>query len=347
MWNRVGMKILCASLAVVLLAGCTGAHKEGISRYDDFDAVKIDQMVGNNISGTTFEKTIICLNARRESRRVTAVTNVTITTVTNPVVAAVTNQTISLSTNLLYTVMTNLAAQLSALAATTPEVEAAAAATIETNTIAALTPQGASISTNVTVSLANNLSSTATPNQTAANAQQVRTFNSQITTSSNNLSISLLTNIVVTGETNIVVAYVTNYSVAQLTNTAIVPTNYLARDYYLYTEMTPPADFTLQSGESLVVLADGVRYGLTQTPSSGAFLGRKRFTSGLYRVTPETLVAIGNAKDVRVRFKGVNSAIERSMSSGSRQNFKDFLVKYFAPEPVIVLPAQKVATATR
>ena len=340
------MKILCVSLALALLVGCTGAHKEGISRYDDFDAVKIDQMVGNNISGTTFEKTIICLNARRESRRVTAVTNMNVTTITNPVVAAVTNQTISLSTNLLYTVMTNLAAQTSGLAATTPEAEAAAA-TIETNTIAALTPQAASLSTNVTISLANNQSATTAPNQSAANAQQVRTFNSQITTSSNNLSISLLTNIVVTGETNIIVAYVTNYSVAQLTNIVIVPTNYLARDYFLYTEMTPPADFTLQSGESLVVLADGVRYGLTQVPSSGAFLGRKRFTSGLYRVSPETLIAIGNAKDVRVRFKGVNSAIERSMSSGSRQNFKDFLVRFFAPEPVIVMPARKIASVSR
>ncbi len=347
MWNRVGMKILCVSLALALLVGCTGAHKEGISRYDEFDAVKIDQMVGNNISGTTFEKTIICLNARRESRRVIAVTNANVTTITNAVVAAVTNQTISLSTNLLYTVMTNLAAQTSGLTATTPEAEAAAAATIETNTIAALTPQAASLSTNVTISLANNQSATAAPNQSAVSAQQVRTFNSQITTSSNNLSISLLTNIVVTGETNIIVAYVTNYSVAQLTNIVIVPTNYLARDYFLYTEMTPPADFTLQSGESLVVLADGVRYGLTQVPSSGAFLGRKRFTSGLYRVSPETLIAIGNAKDVRVRFKGVNSAIERSMSSGSRQNFKDFLVRFFAPEPVIVMPARKVASAAR
>ena len=341
------MKNFCVLLALATLAGCTGAHKEGISRYDDFDDVKIDQMVGNNISGTTFEKTIICLNARRESRRVTAVTNANIATITNSVVTAVTNQTISLSTNLLYTVMTNLAAQTPGPSVTTPEAEAAAAATIETNTIASILPSGPSLSTNITISLANNQSSTATPNQTAANAQQVRTFNSQITTASNNLSISLLTNIVVTGDTNIIVAYVTNYSVAQVTNVVIFPTNYLAREYYLYTEMTPPADFTLQSGESLILLVDGVRYGLTQTPSSGTFIGRRRFTSGLYRVFPETLVAISNAKDVRVRFKGVNSAIERSMSSGSRQNFKDFLVRYFAPEPIIIMPAQKVATANQ
>jgi hypothetical protein len=339
------MKNLCALLALVLLAGCTGAHKEGVSRYDDFDAVKVDQMVGNNISGTTFEKTIICLNARRETRRVNAVTNVSVVTVTNAVVTAVTNQTISLSTNLLYTVMTNLAAQTPAPAATTPEAEAVALATIETNTLVAVTPPGPSLSTNITISVANNQTGTASPNQTAANAQQVRTFNSQITTASNNLSISLLTNLVITGETNLVVAYVTNYTVGQITNILVTPTNILARDYFLYTEMTPPADFTLQSGESLVLLVDGVRHGLTQTPSAGTFFGRKRFTSGLYRVSPETLVAIGNAKEVRVRFKGVNGTIERSMNAGSRQNFKDFLVKYFAPEPVIVLPARKVAAA--
>lgn len=340
------MKNLCALLALIFLAGCTGAHKEGISLYDDFDAVKVDQMVGNNISRMTFEKTIICLNARRETRRINAVTNINVVTVTNAVVNTVTNQTVSLSTNLLFTVMTNLAAAAGTLPAPSLEAEAAAAATIETNTVANVPPPGPSLSTNVTVSLANNQTATAAPNQTAANAQQVRTFNSQITTSSNNLSVSLLTNIVVTGETNIVVAYLTNYSVAQITNVNIIPTNFLAHDYFLYTEMTPPADFTLQSGESLVLLVDGVRHGLTQTPSSGTFFGRKRFTSGLYRVPPETLVAIGNAKEVRVRFKGVNGSIERLMSAGSRQNFKDFLVKYFRPEPTLNMPVHKMA-ATR
>lgn len=337
------MKNLCALLALIVLAGCTGAHKEGISRYDDFDAVKVDQMVGNNISRTTFEKTIICLNARRESRRINAVTNTDVASVTNAVVSSVTNQTISLSTNLLFTVMTNLAAQAGALPAPAAEAEAAAAATLETNTVATVAPQAASISSNVTVSLANNQTATAAPNQTAANAQQIRTLNSQITTSSNNLSISLLTNIVFTGETNIVVAYLTNFSVAQVTNVTIIPTNYLAHDYFLYTEMTPPADFTLQSGESLVLLVDGVRHGLSQTPSSGTFFGRKRFISGLYRVPPELLVDIGNAREVRVRFKGVNGTIERNMSAASRQNFKDFLVRYFRPEPTMAMPAGKMA----
>lgn len=338
------MKTLCALLALILLTGCTGAHKEGISRYDDFEAVKVDQMIGNNISSAAFEKTIICLNARRETRRVHAVTNISVITVNNAIANAVTNQTISLSTNLLYTVMTNLAAQTPAPAAGTPEAEAIAVATLETNTLVAVTPAGPSLSTNITVSVANNQTGTASPSQTAANAQQVRTFNSQITTASNNLSISLLTNLVVTGETNIVVAYVTNFFVAQVTNLIITPTNLLVRDYFLYTEMTPPTDFILQSGESLVLLIDGTRHSLTQTPSTGAFFGRKRFTTGLYRVPPQTLVAIGNAKEVRLRFKGVNGTIERSMNAGSRQNFKDYLVKYFTPEPPSSAPAQKVAT---
>src|SRR6185295_5877427 len=67
-WKRKRMKYLCLSLSAILLAGCAGTAKKGMSRYDDFDGVKVDQMVGNAISKGMFEKTIICLNARRETR---------------------------------------------------------------------------------------------------------------------------------------------------------------------------------------------------------------------------------------------------------------------------------------
>ena len=72
------MKIFCLFLSAILLAGCAGTYKKGMSRYDDYDAVRVDQMVGNAVSGTVFEKTIVCLNSRRESRQITAITNVTI-----------------------------------------------------------------------------------------------------------------------------------------------------------------------------------------------------------------------------------------------------------------------------
>jgi len=103
------MKNFCLLFGVILLAGCAGTQRTGISRYDDYDAVKIDQMVGNNVSGAIFESTLVCLNARRESRLVTAATNATITSATNRTVQAFTNQTVSMATNYLVTVMTNLA----------------------------------------------------------------------------------------------------------------------------------------------------------------------------------------------------------------------------------------------
>jgi hypothetical protein len=337
------MKFLGILLSAIVLAGCTGAHKKGISRFDDYDSMKVDQMVGNNVSPAVLQKNIVCLNARRETRRVTAITNVSVVQVTNQVVMAVTNQTVSIATNFLFTVMTNLSPQAPG-PAPAPGTEDAVATSppSETNAVVTVASAGPALSTNVTVSVAANQSATTGPNQSAANSQVVRTFNHQLTTTSNNLSIALMTNLVVTAETNQTVAYVTNFTVASVTNTVVTPTNFMAYEYFLYTEMTPPPDFTLASGESLVLLVDGVRHGFTQSQSGTAFIGRKNFTSGLYRVSPEVLVAIANAKEVRIRFRGVNSVVERSMNGGSRQNFKTFLVRYFSTEPTLETPKKKL-----
>ena len=51
---------------------------------------------------------MVCLNARRESRAITAVTNSIVTAVTNQTVNAITNLTVSISTNVVYSTMTNL-----------------------------------------------------------------------------------------------------------------------------------------------------------------------------------------------------------------------------------------------
>ena len=329
------MKYLCLLLGATLLAGCAGTANKGMSRYDDFDAVKVDQMVGNTISKTMFEKTIICLNARRETRQVTAITNVTVLPVTNLMVNAITNQTISVSTNFLVTTMTNLVpvATGQPAPAANAGAEAVNPALADAATLPPLTNTPAIISTNLTVTLANNQSGSAGPSQATANSQLVRTLNNQITTTSNNLTVALMSNLVVSAETNEVVNYVTNTYYSSVTNTTIVPTNYLASDYFLYTEMTPPSDFTLQSGESLVLLVDGVRYGFSQSSPAAAFVGRKGFTTGMYRVPPQVLVAIANAQEVRLRFKGVNSVIERDMNQSSRANFKTFLLRYFGSQP--------------
>ena len=338
------MKIFTVILCSILLAGCAGTHPKGTARYDDYDSVKVEQMVGNNVSPSVFAKTILCLNARRESRRVTALTNTIVTAVTNLTVTAITNQTISHSTNLLYTSMTNLAPALPpppALVTGDP-----ASATGETNVTVLAGNPPPSATTNITVSVASNSSGTRAPNQLTANQQIVSTFNNQLTTSSNNVSVAVMTNLVITGETNFVVSYATNSAVVAVTNIIITPTNGLAHDYFLYTELIPPPDFTpLQQGETLVLLVDGVRHGLTPAQSGTAFVTRKGYTSALYRVPPELLVAIANAKKVRARLKGVNNVVERALSGGSRQNFREFLGRYFVPDPAPDLMKNPVATA--
>ena len=199
--------------------------------------------------------------------------------------------------------------------------------------------------TNVTVSFAGNVSTTFAPSQTAASAQSIRTYNHQLTTTTNNLSIVLMTNQVVTAETNSTISYVTNLAVSTATNVAMAPSGALTNDYFLCLELIPPPDFTLQSGESLILLVDGVRHGFTQGASGTAFTGRKGFTSGLYRVPPEVLVAIANAKEVRVRLKGAQSVVEKNMNAKSRRNFRDFLLKYFQPESTSPNTAALVASS--
>lgn len=318
------MKNLILILLAVAFAGCSGPSPKGSARFDQYDAVKIEQMTGNTISRRPLQKTIVCLNARRESRAITAVTNNIITAVTNQAVNAITNLTISISTNVVYSTMTNLSPAQPVAA-----IQPAGDTTAETNTPATATPSVA-LSTNVTVSIAANSSGSSAPNQKQSNNQLVRTFNNQLTSSSNNLSVALMTNMVVTAETNMVINYTTNTSIVSVTNTIITPTNGIAYDYFLFTEMMTPPDFTpVQQGETLVLLVDGVRHAFSVAQSTAAFVPRRGFASTLYRVTPEVLVALANAKEIQLRVKGANSVIEREMNNSSRENFRKFVVKFF------------------
>lgn len=320
------MKNFFLLLPALLLAGCTGPSPKGSARFDAYDAVRVEQMTGNTVSRFPFQKTVVCLNARREARTFTEVTNVLVTSATNQSVVAVTNVTISISTNFLFSNMTNLApAQPSAVI----QVAGDAPAPADTNAVPAPV---AALSTNLTVSEARNASGTSAPNQRQSNNQIVRTLNNQFTTTSNNLSIALMTNLVVTAETNLVVSYSTNTMVTSVTNIIVMPTNGVAYDYFLFTEILAPAEFTpLQQGETLVLLVDGVRHAFTNAQTTATFLPRRGFNATLYRTTPETLVALANAKEIRLRVKGTSSVIEREMNESSRENFRKFVVKFFTP----------------
>jgi hypothetical protein len=331
-------------VSALLLAGCTGTHRTGTSRYDSYDGIKVDQMVGNNVSGAVFQRTIVCLDARRETRQVTSITNVQVAAITNQTVNSATNQTISLSTNYLVTTMTNLAPQQAGVAM--PSTPEGTPATTETNALVIATNAPPSLTTNVSLSLANNQSATTSPSQAAANNQLVRTYNNQITTTSNNLTVSVMTNLVVTGETNQVVTYVTNSALIFVTNVSVIPTNLTVHDYYLMTELTPPSDFTPAQGENLILLVDGTRYAFAPTQPMAGFSTRRGYTTTFYRVSPEVLVAIANADEVRIRLRGTTTYIDRRLSSSSREDFKKFLWKYFQSEPQIdLMPAPTTVDA--
>jgi hypothetical protein len=321
------VKAVCLLLVVVLISGCAGL-KRTVSRTDPYDSVKIDEMVGNNLSSALFQRTILCLNARRETLRIDWVTNEAVVLLTNTTLAMITNLTVTMVTNESRTLATNQVA-LPPPPPSTAETNGAAPPETNQVLIASATPN----STNVTVTTGANLTSSRAGNQIVTTANFQRQLSRQITVSSNNVSVTTADNQAASVETNMAVTTVTNQLVTPITNLAVVETNLLLRDYFLYTELTPPPDFVLQQGESLVLLVDGVRYGFAPGNSHTVFISRGGYTSTLYRVPPEVLVAIANAKQVRVRVKGVSSVIERKMTRGSRESFKKFLLKYFGAEP--------------
>jgi hypothetical protein len=317
------MRNFAIGLAAVLLCSC--AHQQGVRVADPYETVTIDQMEGNQVSGTVLARTIVCLNARRETHLVTSLTSQTVSLATNVSLIYVTNQTITFSTNLVVTLATN----------DIPPAVTVVAATTESDTNAPPTtpaPPPASSTTNVALTTANNASVSRAGNQTVSSASSQLQRSRQVTHNANNLSVTTADNLNITGETNSTVTVVTNLTVNSTTNVAVTLTNMPVHDYFVWVEFTPPPDFLLQSGESLVLLVDGVRYSLAQTTTPSVIVPRRGFVAALYRVPPQLLVDIANAREVKLRLKGTSAVIEREMSESSRKNFKKFLVKYFQPE---------------
>jgi hypothetical protein len=325
------VRIIYLPLIAALSAGCASFKKQ-TQIADPYDGVTIDQMLGNSVSSAVFQRTVVCLDPRRETRRMTLVTNVSVRLVTNTVVLTVTNQTLTAITNNSRTVSTNLVAL--------PPLPSAAALSEagvpETNQV--LASSAPPNTTNETVTSANNVTLSKAGNQISVISALQMQLSRQVTLSASNVSLTTADSQLISVETNQVLTSQTNFTIVAVTNVSVAETNLALRDYYLVTEITPPPDFTLQSGESLVLLIDGVRHGFSPTTSTAAFVARKGYTSTLYRVPPEVLVDIANARQVRFRIRGVNSVIERAMNTPSRNAFKKFLVKYFQPGPAVLAP---------
>jgi hypothetical protein len=315
-------------ILTILLAGCS-FKRHGMAFDDEYESVRVEQTVGNHVSGRIFERTLLCLNPRRETRRAPAVTNVLVTYQTNVSLSYVTNQTITVTTNQNRTAATNL---IATIPPPPPSVTETNEAPAETNQVVQTTPPSTS-TTNDSVSVNRSSTLSKSPNQVATTVNQQTLLTHQITVSTNNVTLTTAEQQAISAETNLVVTTVTNVAVTPHTNVVMTHTNVVLRDYFIYAELTPPPDFQIASGESLVILADGVRYGLTQTNTTAALHSRRGFSTYTYKVPPQALVDIANAQTVKVRLRGNNTVIEKKMSHFARNSFRRFILKYFTPEP--------------
>jgi hypothetical protein len=324
------MKKLLSLLFALALVGCTGARK--YSKYDAFEDIRVDQMSGNVVSGRIFGKTSLCLSARRETRLVTTITNTSVNQVTNYQVTYTTNLTISGLTNLLVSASTNAVAA-------PPPIEPAILPGGGDGQVVAVANVPSPGSTNVMITTSGNQGVTRGNNQTTINSQMVTQYNNQVTATTNNLTITTQLSRNITAETNLVIVANTNPIVVSVTNVVIASTNLLERDYYLLTELLPPPDFTLQSGESLSLLVDGQRHAFAPATPQGVFVARRGYLANFYRTSPEVLAAIANAREVRIRLRGVNNVIERKMPRSARNNLRKFMVEYFQEREPVSIPA--------
>jgi hypothetical protein len=86
----------------------------------------------------------------------------------------------------------------------------------------------------------------------------------------------------------------------------------------------------IKSGESLVLLIDGKRIGLTGEGSENhrEVVGGNIIETAWYPVSAELIRTISNAKEVKVKLIGSNSFVERYFVQRNFNNFKKFVESY-------------------
>jgi hypothetical protein len=318
-------KSLLLALAVSLTA-CTGTR---VSRYDEFENVKVDKMVGNAVQPQLIGRTVICLNAMREERWPQPVTNQSVTFATNYVITSVTNMTVTSSANQQLASNTNVTIpQLLSLTLTNiteNETNAAPVPTIPADSVLG----GAVVSTSENESIASGLNQQVV----SRTVQAVTVLNQQATVNSNNLAVTTGTNQTITVETNWVITTLTNQLLAPVTNVVIRTAEQPVYDFYLYTEIAP-ADFALSPGENLVLLVDTNRYSFSSSSPVSGWQGRRGFLTTFYKVPSDLISQIANASEVKLRLKTPGGTVERDLSRGSIENFRTFLLKNVEPDKV-------------
>lgn len=312
-------------MCVLTLAGCTAPR---VSRYDEFEKVKVDKMVGNGVKFHLLTRTIVCLNAMRESRWPSPSTNETVSFVTNYVLTSFTNLTVSSSRNEQLASNTNLLAN-----PLPPPAEKPAGVGEEAPPVPPVPVVQDTSGSGVTISTARSESLAVAPNQSVLSQtfQRVTQLNSQATLTTNQQAVTSGTNQTITVETNLVVTTLTNQVIQPVTNVTVLSPSQPVFDYYLYTEVAPP-DFPLQAGESLVILVDGERHAFSPAQPRSGWVSRRGYLTTFYKVPPEVVVGIANADEVQLRIKGATGTLERRLSRASRQHFREFLLANFGDE---------------
>lgn len=121
----------------------------------------------------------------------------------------------------------------------------------------------------------------------------------------------------------------------------------LTRDYYLITELTPSPDFTLQStGDSLVLLVDGLRYSFPATNTIAPLVIRPGIQTTAYRVPGEVLVKVANAEELKIRLKGTTMVLDETAPPSVSRNIQRWMLDRFQPDsPATSASANSTATS--
>ena len=99
---------------------------------------------------------------------------------------------------------------------------------------------------------------------------------------------------------------------------------------------------SIESGESLILMVDGKRWGFYGPGSAehrkveGAYMSEESWYPSNY----EQLLSLSEAKEVTLALKGKNSDVSRCLTSTNLDNMKVFL-KYFPPYIAIEGPARR------
>lgn len=314
------MKTVLIACCVALLAGCASPSR---SHYDKFEKVQVDRMIDNEVNFSIFSRSVVCLNALREASLPEPSTNQVVNFITNAIVTSVTNQTVTTSNNEQRASITNL------VAASQNRTQTETEAPSDTPVTPSLSPLDSGMD-GQTISTSSTESTAIAPNQSVSsrNVQKVLLVTAQSLVNTGTNSLTVGTNQTITIETNIIVTTLTNYLVSPVTNVTVLGGDKPVHTYYLVTELSP-ADFTLQSGESLVLLVDGLRYSFSPAQPQTSIKPRTGFLTTYYKVPPQVIVGIANARKVSIRIKGASGLIERNLSNVGRKNFRRFLISRF------------------